>query len=203
MSLEHVILGWLSTGPGSGYDLVRQLDQGLGWFWSAPHSQIYPLLKRMESEGLIRSRSEIVGEKLEKRIYEVTPAGVEEVRRWAAEPVRYAPNRDVERLKLIFGDGGDLADIRRHVLQHREHFTRRRETLREFYETLVSRQHPRIERRIASGEDERRRELILELRKFAYAGDIRRAELEVSWADDLLLWLDGFERQGDGPRGDV
>ncbi|MGO1561197.1 Transcriptional regulator, PadR family [Actinomycetales bacterium JB111] len=195
MSLEHVILGWLRTGPGSGYDLVRQLDQGLAWFWSAPHSQIYPLLRKMEEAGLVTSHSEIVGERLEKRIYSVTPAGVDKVEAWAAEAVRYPPNRDVERLKLIFGDHGSTEDIRRHLQDHRTHYTERRDTLKEFAEVLVSRRHARIESRIARGVDDKQRELILELRRAAYEGDIRRAEGEISWAEDLLAWLDDFEQR--------
>jgi PadR family transcriptional regulator AphA len=193
MSLEHVILGWLNTGRGSGYDLVRQLDYGLGWFWTASHSQIYPLLRKMEDEGLITSESTLVGEKLEKRVYTITEAGALKVRRWAAEPVRYPPNRDVERLKLIFGDHGDVDAIRAHLREHHAHYARRKQTLQEFYDDLVARKHPRIESRIAAADSEAQGELILHLREAAYRGDIRRAEAEMAWAEDELRWVDEFE----------
>ena len=39
-------------------DLAQQLDGGLGWFWSASHSQIYPELKRLEDAGLVESEPE-------------------------------------------------------------------------------------------------------------------------------------------------
>jgi hypothetical protein len=48
VSLRLAILGSLSSAPASGYDLARQFGLGLGWFWSASHSQIYPELKRLE-----------------------------------------------------------------------------------------------------------------------------------------------------------
>lgn len=190
MSLEAVILGWLETGPGSGYDLVRQMDRGLAWFWTASHSQIYPLLRRMEEDGLITSTPVTVGERQEKRVYEITDAGRDVVRAWAEQPVRYPPNRDVERLKLIFGDQSDLASLRRHAEEHRRHFRRRKEQLDDFYQVLVEHRHPRIERRVAAAQNPTRQQLVRGLREFAYRGDIARADVEIAWAEELLRWLD-------------
>ncbi|MFJ9381320.1 PadR family transcriptional regulator [Streptomyces sp. NPDC101455] len=193
MSLKFTILGWLSTAPGSGYDLVRQLDQGLHWFWAAPHSQIYSTLRALENEGLVTSRAETVGTKLEKRVYEITAPGREAVRAWSEEPPEYPPSRDAERLKLIFGDHGDLKALRRHLETHRDHFTERRDTIRRFLGVLNSREHPRIELRVERGRTEAHQELTLELRRLAYRGDVRRAEHEISWAEEALDWLDSFE----------
>ena len=55
MSLEHILLGLLRE-PASGYDLKVVLDHGIGHFWAAELSQIYPSLKRLEKQGLLRSR---------------------------------------------------------------------------------------------------------------------------------------------------
>lgn len=189
------MLGWLSTGPGSGYDLVRQLDQGLNWFWAAPHSQIYPRLKDLEERGLITSRSELVGTKLSKRVYEITDAGRVAVRAWSEAPPTYPPSRDVERLKLIFGDHGDIAAIRRHLETHRAHFAARRDDLRRFVDVLRRRQHTRIESRIAAAPTEAHKELTLGLRELAWNGEVARAEGEVSWAEAALHWLDLFEER--------
>jgi len=150
MSLDYVILGWLSTGPGSGYDLVRTMDFGVNWFWSAPHSQIYPKLRDLEERGLVESQATVVGERLEKRIYSITEAGRAAVDAWTLKPPVYPPNRDVERVKLIFGDTGDLAALRTHFESHRAHYQHRLETLRTFIHEMSSRSHARIESRIAS-----------------------------------------------------
>ncbi len=192
------MLGWLSTGPGSGYDLVRQLDQGLNWFWAAPHSQIYPRLKNLEARGLITSWSEVVGTKLEKRVYEITDAGRAAVRKWSEEPPTYPPSRDAERLKLIFGDHGNIPSIRRHLETHRAHFAERRDDLQRFVDVLHRREHERIESRIAAAPSDALKELRLSLRELAWNGEVARAENEVAWADAALRWLDLFEeRHGD------
>jgi DNA-binding PadR family transcriptional regulator len=192
------MLGWLSTGPGSGYDLVRQLDQGLNWFWAAPHSQIYPRLKDLEARGLITSRSEVVGTKLEKRVYEITETGRAAVRAWAEAPPTYPPSRDVERLKLIFGDHGNIPAIRKHFETHRAHFAERLDDLQRFVDLLRRREHERIESRIAAAPSDALKELTLSLRELAWNGEIARAQNEVSWANSSLRWLDLFEeRYGD------
>lgn len=189
------MLGWLSTGPGSGYDLVRQLDQGLHWFWTAPHSQIYPRLRDLEAQGLIRSHAEVVGSRLEKRIYEITEAGSAALREWTEAPPTYPPNRDVERLKLIFGDHGNVAAVRTHLEAHRAHFAAKLIELQRFVDVLHRRQHTRIESRIAAAPTPAHAELTLALRELAWNGEIARASGEISWADGALAWLALFEER--------
>lgn len=195
MSLDYAILGWLTTGPGSGYDLVRQMDLGLSWFWGAAHSQIYPRLKVLEAKGLITSEAVTVGSKLEKRVYTITDSGIDAVTKWASEPPTYPPNRDNERLRLIFGDHGDLKSLRRHLETHLQHYRSRQESLADFLESLRSRQHPRIEQRIADAPTPAAQELTLAVREMAYGGDMKRAELEIAWAQECLAWLNDFEER--------
>jgi DNA-binding PadR family transcriptional regulator len=198
MSLDYAILGWLSTGPGSGYDLVRQMDVGLSWFWGASHAQIYPRLKVLEGRGLITSEQVTVGTKLEKRVYSITEAGRSAVSAWASEPPTYPPNRDNERLRLIFGDHGDVKAMRRHFETHLDRFEKRKASLQEFLDSVTSRLHPRIEQRIADAPTEALKEIPLAVREMAYKGDIRRAEIEIEWALECLAWLDDFERRHPG-----
>jgi PadR family transcriptional regulator AphA len=194
MALRYAILGYLSSAPGSGYDLAQQLDGGLGWFWSAAHSQIYPELKRLEDGGLIQGSATTVGERLEKRVYSITEAGREELTSWALGLPRYRPNRDPERLQLIFSDLGSIDSIRRHLEAHREHFARRRERLMETREQMASRRHARVEQRLV-GRDPSQQALTLLLRDLAYGGEVERAETEIRWADDALARLDEHERR--------
>ena len=199
MALRYAILGYLSTAPGSGYDLAQQLDGGLGWFWSASHSQIYPELKRLEDAGLVESEPTTVGEKLEKRIYSITDEGRRVLTAWAAGSPVYRPNRDPERLQFIFSDLAPLESIREHLEVHREHFTKRREQLLDTHRSIVRHEHERVERRY-EGRDPLQQELTLLLRDLAYRGDIARAELEIRWAEDALEHLETLERKASSKR---
>ncbi len=192
VALRYAVLGYLSSAPGSGYDLVQQLDGGLGWFWSAAHSQIYPELKRLEAEGVIEGQPTPVGEKLEKRVYSITDTGRAELLEWASAEPRYRPNRDPERLQLIFSDLADIDAVRDHLAAHRKHFCERRARLLQTHQRIVARRHPRVERRL-EGLDDSRTKLSLLLRDLAYSGEIQRAELEIAWADDALARLEALE----------
>ena len=66
--LKFIILGLLSENDLTGYDITKAFESDIGEFWSANHSQIYPLLKRLEDEQLISHKLEVVGEKLEKKL---------------------------------------------------------------------------------------------------------------------------------------
>jgi PadR family transcriptional regulator, regulator of vanillate utilization len=193
MSLRYAILGYLSSAPGSGYDLVQQLDGGLGWFWAASHSQIYPELRRLEEAGMVTASSTTVGEKLEKRIYSITDEGLANLAEWAGGEPKYRPNRDPERLQLIFSDLGDLETVRNHLEEHRRRFAEKREKLAETRETIMARQHPRVEERLKGRSKEQQARTLL-LRDLAYSGEVRRAELEVEWAEQALEQLAELER---------
>src|SRR5712691_1371822 len=79
LSLTHALLGVLTARPMSGYDLLRFVDGSVGSVWSASHSQIYPELRRMDERGLLTADVEIRGTKLQKRVYSVTDAGLDEL----------------------------------------------------------------------------------------------------------------------------
>ncbi|WPB94296.1 PadR family transcriptional regulator [Streptomyces malaysiensis] len=192
MSLRYAILGYLSTGPGTGYDLSRQFDSGLGWFWSARHSQIYPELKRLADAGLVDRHDAVAGEVFDKYVYSITEKGRAELQQWAAAPPTYPPNRDSERLRLIFSDDDPLA-LRPHLEAHLKHFRERRERLQQTWSSMQAGDHDRVRARIEAGSRERA-EITLKLRELAYTGDIARAELEITWALAALEWLDSLGR---------
>ena len=60
-TLGFALLGLLARGSLSGYDIAAQLSHGVGPFWYARHSQIYPELARLEAANILR-RLERAGE---------------------------------------------------------------------------------------------------------------------------------------------
>jgi PadR family transcriptional regulator AphA len=188
MSLRYAILGYLSTAPGTGWDLARQFDAGLGWFWTARHSQIYPELRRLTKEGLVERDTTAISENADKYVYSLTPAGREALHEWTRQLPVYPPNRDSERLQLIFADETPEA-LSAHLTAHRDHYIRRRERLQETLDAIQSGAHERVNTRTAS-RPKKGAALTLKLRELAYAGDIARADAEIEWAENALKWLD-------------
>jgi DNA-binding PadR family transcriptional regulator len=188
MSLRYAILGYLSTAPGTGYDLARQFDTGLGWFWTASHSQIYPELRRLTSEGLVERSVTAVTENVDKYTYSLTPAGRAALRDWTSHLPSYPPNRDSERLQLIFCDETPNA-LRAHLVAHRDYYTERRTHLQETLDAINAGTHARVNMRLAD-RSKSTAAITLKLRQLAYSGDIARATAEIEWAETALVWAE-------------
>ena len=98
-TLGHALLGLLAEQPRTGYRLLKHFEQSLAYAWPASHSQIYPELARLLAAGLIKE-----GEALPRggRPYELTGAGLDEVRRWLRETEPSRTVRSEATLRLFF-----------------------------------------------------------------------------------------------------
>ncbi len=86
ISPEFPLLGFLSQEPSHGYDLHRRLEEELKGIWDLSQSQVYNILKRLESKGDVRS--EILQQKSApaKRMLSLTAAGRSRFEDWLKEP---------------------------------------------------------------------------------------------------------------------
>tara|TARA_R110002072_G_scaffold4650_1_gene32149 strand:+ start:5652 stop:6185 length:534 start_codon:yes stop_codon:yes gene_type:complete len=126
MSLKHAILVLLETEPSSGYDLLKQFKNSLGYFWNAKHQQIYQQLKHLSSEGLIECRLEKQAGKPDKKVYKITTSGVTELSSWLTEPV--SPNKINDAL-LVKIYGGHLTLSRNLLSELEDHLILHQTTL--------------------------------------------------------------------------
>lgn len=55
MALAEAILVCLTERPMSGYDLAKNFDASIGFFWRASHQQIYRELGRLREKGYVIS----------------------------------------------------------------------------------------------------------------------------------------------------
>lgn len=81
MSLKHIMLGMLSE-PRSGYDIKKKFEKSLRNFWRAELSQIYPLLQKMEKEGLLTSKAGASEIGPTRRVYKRSAQGRRELQSW-------------------------------------------------------------------------------------------------------------------------
>jgi DNA-binding PadR family transcriptional regulator len=114
---QFALLGLLETEPGTGYDLKRRIGQSIAHFWQEGWGQIYPTLKQLEMENLVR-RSVMKSGKRELQVYRITRLGRAHLAAWLASPVSPEIPRNELLLKLFFG--GDLDRIREHLAAFRK-----------------------------------------------------------------------------------
>ncbi len=116
---KYAILGILSNGPMSGYDIKKFIEVSISNFWSESYGQIYPILKQLTEEGLTSSHTEKQAGKPDRYVYTLTGKGWDALRHWLAEPGEYQVGRIEVLLKLFFGKHSATSTNIEHVKQFR------------------------------------------------------------------------------------
>ncbi|MUL35055.1 PadR family transcriptional regulator [Gloeocapsopsis dulcis] len=117
---KYAIMGILTWGSMSGYDIKKEIEQSVNYFWHESYGQIYPILKRLVAEGLATKSVEEQAGKPDRYVYTLTERGKEELRQWLTQPADNPVERIEILLKLIFGRHVSVADNIQHVKQFQE-----------------------------------------------------------------------------------
>ena len=87
MSVRHGLLAVLNRRSMHGYELRKELVDGLGPEWNVNYGQIYSTLERLVRDGLcVQSETVSVVDAPDRKLYTVTPAGRAELRSWFLTP---------------------------------------------------------------------------------------------------------------------
>jgi PadR family transcriptional regulator, regulatory protein AphA len=114
---EYPVLGILIGGPLHGYDMCRQLSEGIGSIWRLGKSQIYALLAKLEREGLVKH--ERVGQESlpAKNIFSLTTQGAEVAREWIEQPVHHIRDMRLEFLTKLWFARRVSREQERHLVE--------------------------------------------------------------------------------------
>lgn len=103
-SAKPMVLSILSHGESYGYQIIQQIenlsDGKLEW----SEAMLYPLLHRMDSDGLIQSRWEIMDNGRKRKYYSLTKTGEEAL---ASEKKQWMSVHGI--LKALWGPSPQLA----------------------------------------------------------------------------------------------
>jgi DNA-binding PadR family transcriptional regulator len=73
---KTLCLGVVSRRPASGYQIRKEFDEGgFRYFFDAGFGSIYPALKQLKADGLITVTEADEGNRPDKKVYAITPAG--------------------------------------------------------------------------------------------------------------------------------
>ena len=192
MSLRYALLALLTSGPMTGYEISRRFQSSVGHVWHAPDSQIYPELRKMESEGLVDAEAVEDGGRGEKRFYRPTETGLTALREWMSVPVKYALDRDPAHLKAAYFEWAEPEAARRtleaHIAYYEDLLAQWQGQIREVDDGTS----PVLSRRLEGrhGDEQRR---IAAFKRFAYEGLVARAEAEIGWARRGLRLLNELD----------
>lgn len=126
MGLRHVLLGLLVDRPDHAYALKHRLSPGLAREQLVNDGVLYPLLAKLEADGLAESVEAPGRAGRPRRVYSVTPAGRAEFLRWlrSADDEEGTPMHELfvahPLVKLLFADHLSPGELRGKLEQHAE-----------------------------------------------------------------------------------
>ncbi|MGH3500097.1 MAG: PadR family transcriptional regulator [Nocardioidaceae bacterium] len=192
MSLGHALLALLETRPMTGYELAQQFDRSVIFVWHARHSQIYPELRRLEGDGLVRAETASRGTRATKRVYSITQEGCAELERWVTEVRLPTRERDAGYLKATYFEFVSFAIARRQFEAHLAHYRQLQEQWEDHAGELERRETALIKRRLSLA-PERAHDAVVAYKVHVYRGLVERARTEVEWARRGLELVDRLE----------
>jgi len=132
---QFALLGLLSLGPRSGYDLKQLSEWSVGHFWREGYGQIYPSLKRLAAAGLVKRSTERNKGRPERMVYTLTARGRKEMAAWLQKSAAAEIPRNELLMKVFFGGMEDTRtgakNVRKHIADKMAQCERDMEELKE------------------------------------------------------------------------
>ncbi len=104
MALTHTILVTLTNKPYTGYEIWKTFEETVNCFWKATQQQIYRELNKMEQNKLVKSIIIPQEGRPDKKLYSITPQGLEELDNWIKQPSEPTVIREDLLVKVRAGD---------------------------------------------------------------------------------------------------
>lgn len=103
MAIAHAILVSLINTPASGYELAKQFESSVGFFWKATYQQIYRELTKLEDLGWISAEVIAQETRPDKKLYSVTELGKQQLIEWMNVECEPAVIKDDLLVKIFAG----------------------------------------------------------------------------------------------------
>jgi DNA-binding PadR family transcriptional regulator len=121
---EVAVLGLLADGERSGYDLLREAERSVGFFWTPAKTQLYAVLRKLVANGFATARHVRQSDRPDKTLYRITAAGEARLRD-GLEQVQSTVNKNPLELRIFFGGHrpaeavvADLEAVRNNAREH-------------------------------------------------------------------------------------
>lgn len=140
---EAALLGLLARAPMSGYDLQKEVERSVGYFWSPAKTQIYATLPKLVAAGFATQERVVQQSRPDKTIYAITDAGGDALRAWIDRAPTDGPQgRNLLLLKVFFGAFADPERLAEQVRERREEAERLRAELERLHSAPGARDEP-------------------------------------------------------------
>jgi len=120
MSLKHGILGLLTYGSMTGYELMKIFNESLSFFWKAQTSQIYRELDVIEKKGWVSSEVVQQDDKPNKKVFTLSDDGKAELIKWldGHSPIKVMNIRDEMTMRVFFSADSDNEKLAKELVEY-------------------------------------------------------------------------------------
>jgi DNA-binding PadR family transcriptional regulator len=108
---SYAILGLLALRPWTTYELARQSERSLRWFFPRAERAVYLEAKRLVALGWATARKTSTGRRA-STVYRITAAGQKALHAWLGAPSAPTEIESEPALKVFFADQASLAALR-------------------------------------------------------------------------------------------
>ena len=107
---SYAVLGLLSVRTWTTYELAKQVQRSLNWFWPRAERRLYDEPKQLVAHGLATATKEFTGQR-PRTVYGITDAGRAALRDWLGQPSSPRAVESEAMLKVFFSDAGNLDQL--------------------------------------------------------------------------------------------
>lgn len=110
----------LMEAPGHGWDVARRVNRRMGASWRVKAKHIYPTLRQLEADGLVRCvRESSTQPPYWRDVYHPTERAEQARREWLATPPATSIIRTDLQTRLAFSTEADIPDLLRALEERR------------------------------------------------------------------------------------
>ncbi len=133
---SHALLGLLNVKPWTTYELAKQVQRSLGWFWPRAERKLYDEPKQLVAAGLATASEQRTG-KRPRTVYAITGEGRRALREWLGQAPQPPALEFEAMVKVFFADGGNLTQLRATIEAVEASALQRRAELRSMIEATA------------------------------------------------------------------
>lgn len=134
MSIQLAILGLLSWKPSSGYELKKVFEDSPYLYWSGNNNQIYKTLLQLQKEELISCQTIHQDGSPSKKIYSVTPQGMNMLKTWIISPTEAPEFKKPFLIQLAWADQLNKEELRQLLTDYEKEIENQLDIQKEKYD---------------------------------------------------------------------
>ena len=134
----YALLGLITAGYRTGYEMKRMIDQSLNHFWKISYGQIYPALRQLTEAGWAAASPALSDKKQDRKEYMITAEGQKRCRAGLKNRSMTSLQKNEFLLKLFFSKEESREKTALKVKEYQQKLEERLEAYKAIEQSILS-----------------------------------------------------------------